>query len=146
MPVAGGAAVVVTSASAPRDRRCWCAVAAAPRFQTPDYARDLLRTPIAAAAAWPSRWRPVPGEVVVVSIYDCYTITVLMTLEDAGFCARVRSALNLGHDLATAAACNPRRPALFRPDRHGREACHVIDARESCAAPAQPVRDYSAPW
>jgi acetyl-CoA acetyltransferase len=28
------------------------------------------------------------SDVDVASIYDCYTITVLMTLEDAGFCGK----------------------------------------------------------
>ena len=28
------------------------------------------------------------SDVDVASIYDCYTITVLMSLEDAGFCAK----------------------------------------------------------
>ncbi len=36
-----------------------------------------------------SRWPGSrPDEVDMVSVYDCYTITVLMTLEDAGFCAQ----------------------------------------------------------
>jgi acetyl-CoA acetyltransferase len=29
-----------------------------------------------------------PNDVDAVQIYDCYTITVLLTLEDAGFCAK----------------------------------------------------------
>jgi acetyl-CoA acetyltransferase len=29
-----------------------------------------------------------PGDVDLVSVYDCYTITVLVTLEDAGFCRK----------------------------------------------------------
>ena len=58
-------------------------------FKTPTYADDLLRTPIARAAdkafvmAGLSR-----SDVDAASIYDCYTITVLMSLEDAGFCAK----------------------------------------------------------
>jgi acetyl-CoA C-acetyltransferase len=48
-----------------------------------------MTTPIARAAdrafamAGLSR-----GDVDVASIYDCYTITVLMSLEDAGFCPK----------------------------------------------------------
>ena len=29
-----------------------------------------------------------PADVDIASVYDCYTITVLMTLEDAGFCPK----------------------------------------------------------
>ncbi len=29
-----------------------------------------------------------PADIDVAAIYDCYTITVLMTLEDAGFCPK----------------------------------------------------------
>jgi acetyl-CoA C-acetyltransferase len=29
-----------------------------------------------------------PSEIDMASLYDCYTITVLMTLEDAGFCGK----------------------------------------------------------
>ena len=36
-----------------------------------------------------SRWRALQrSDVDIASIYDCYTITVLMTLEDAGFCGK----------------------------------------------------------
>lgn len=58
-------------------------------FKTPTYADDLLHTPIARAAdkafAMAGLGR---SDVDVASIYDCYTITVLMSLEDAGFCAK----------------------------------------------------------
>lgn len=58
-------------------------------FKTPTYAEDLLSTPIARAA---ERAFAMAGlsrsDVDVASIYDCYTITVLMSLEDAGFCAK----------------------------------------------------------
>jgi acetyl-CoA C-acetyltransferase len=32
------------------------------------------------------------ADIDVASIYDCYTITVLMTLEDAGFCEKGKGA------------------------------------------------------
>lgn len=58
-------------------------------FKTPTYAEDLLFTPIARAA---DRAFAMAGldrsDVDIASIYDCYTITVLMSLEDAGFCAK----------------------------------------------------------
>jgi acetyl-CoA C-acetyltransferase len=58
-------------------------------FKTPTYAEDLLCTPIARAA---DRAFAMAGlgrsDVDMASIYDCYTITVLMSLEDAGFCAK----------------------------------------------------------
>jgi acetyl-CoA acetyltransferase len=40
------------------------------------------------------------SDVDVASIYDCYTITVLMSLEDAGFCAKGEGMLWVtDHDL-----------------------------------------------
>ena len=58
-------------------------------FKTPTYAENLLVTPLARAAdrafAMAGRDR---AEVDVASLYDCYTITVLMSLENAGFCPR----------------------------------------------------------
>jgi len=58
-------------------------------FKTPTYAEDLTHTPIARAA---DRAFAMAGlgrsDVDVASIYDCYTITVLMSLEDAGFCGK----------------------------------------------------------
>ena len=52
-------------------------------------------------------------EVDLISVYDCYTITVLMTIEDAGFCPRgegqpfVRE-----HDLSVQAAISPATPTV----------------------------------
>jgi acetyl-CoA acetyltransferase len=58
-------------------------------FKTPTYADDLLRTPIARAADKAFAMSGLSrSDVDVASIYDCYTITVLMSLEDAGFCAK----------------------------------------------------------
>jgi acetyl-CoA acetyltransferase len=58
-------------------------------YKTPTYAADLLQTPMRAAAARAFAMAGLaPADVDMVSLYDCYTITVLMTLEDAGFCPK----------------------------------------------------------
>jgi len=58
-------------------------------FKTPTYAPDLLRSPISAAAGRAFAMAGIDrGSVDMASIYDCYTITVLMSLEDAGFCEK----------------------------------------------------------
>jgi acetyl-CoA C-acetyltransferase len=70
-------------------------------FKTPTYADDLLNTPIARAADKAFAMAGLSRtDVDVASIYDCYTITVLMSLEDAGFCAKgTGMSWVVGHDL-----------------------------------------------
>jgi acetyl-CoA acetyltransferase len=50
---------------------------------------DLTRTGIVESAgrAFASA-RVTPADIDLLSVYDCYTITVILTLEDAGFCAK----------------------------------------------------------
>jgi acetyl-CoA acetyltransferase len=93
MRVHGGAGVLIANADIARrsrNRPVWIkGFGERIAFKTPTYAEDVLRTPIARAAdkafamAGLSR-----SDVDVASIYDCYTITVLMSLEDVGFCAK----------------------------------------------------------
>ncbi|MCR4400150.1 MAG: thiolase family protein, partial [Syntrophomonadaceae bacterium] len=50
---------------------------------------EITVTPIAVSAAAAYRMAGVgPRDIDFLSVYDCYTITVLLTLEDAGFCAK----------------------------------------------------------
>ncbi len=91
MPVMGGAAVVVTNtdlARRSRNRPVWVkGFGERVPYKTPTYARELLQTPmIKAAASAFSMAGLAPADMDVVSIYDCYTITALLSLEDAGFC------------------------------------------------------------
>lgn len=92
MPCTGGAAVVVTSAE--RARRTPHRPVVVAGFgerlthKTPTYAPDMPHTPVAAAAASAFSMAGVaPAEVDMVELYDCYTITALLTIEDSGFCA-----------------------------------------------------------
>ena len=93
MRVQGGAAVLLTNADlASKARNRPVRVTGFGEhlaFKTPTYAEDLVRTPIARAA---DRAFAMAGleraDVDMASLYDCYTITVLMTLEDAGFCPK----------------------------------------------------------
>jgi len=93
MRVQGGAGVLIANADVARRARhrpVWIkGFGEHISFKTPTYAADLMTTPVARAAerafAMAGRAR---GDVDVASIYDCYTITVLMSLEDAGFCPK----------------------------------------------------------
>jgi acetyl-CoA acetyltransferase len=105
MPCFGGGAVVVTSRE--RARR----TAHRPVFvrgfgehlthKSVTYAPDLLETPIRAAADRAFAMAGVArSNIDLASIYDCYTITVLLTIEDAGFCPKGSGAAFIeSHDL-----------------------------------------------
>jgi acetyl-CoA acetyltransferase len=93
MPVAGGAAVIVTRADVARRCRhrpvqvigCGEHV----QSKSPTYAADMLATPIGPASRKAFAMAGLkPADMHMAQIYDCYTITVLLTLEDAGFCAK----------------------------------------------------------
>ena len=93
MPCSGGNAVVIASQDAARrtkNRPVWVkGFGERVTFKTPTYAADLLRSPIAAAADRAFAMAGIDrASVDMASIYDCYTITVLMSLEDAGFCQK----------------------------------------------------------
>jgi acetyl-CoA acetyltransferase len=93
MPVTGGAAVVLTTEERARvsGHRPVHVVGFGEHLthKTPTYAPDLVRTPIAAAARTAFAMAGLtPADVDVVQLYDCYTITVLLSIEDAGFCGK----------------------------------------------------------
>uniref|UniRef100_A0A5Q5BDH6 Thiolase C-terminal domain-containing protein n=2 Tax=unclassified Mycobacterium TaxID=2642494 RepID=A0A5Q5BDH6_MYCSS len=105
MPCVGGAAVVVASADIARRakrRPVWIkGFGEHVPFKTPTYARDLLQTPITKAADTAFAMTGLGrADMDMVSIYDCYTITVLLSLEDAGFCEKGKGmAFVSDHDL-----------------------------------------------
>jgi acetyl-CoA acetyltransferase len=93
MPCVGGAAVVVANADVAkraRNRPVWIkGFGEHVPFKTPTYAQDLLDTPIRKAADTAFGMTNLRrADMDMVSIYDCYTITVLLSLEDAGFCEK----------------------------------------------------------
>ena len=93
MPCVGGAAVIVANADVARrgrNRPVWIkGFGEHVPFKTPTYAKDLLHTPIAEAADTAFAMTDLSRDQMdMVSIYDCYTITVLLSLEDAGFCEK----------------------------------------------------------
>jgi acetyl-CoA acetyltransferase len=108
MPVAGGGAVVLASKAVAS--RCRHRPAFVTGFgehltiKTPTYAADMCRTPVgpASARAFGMAGKK-PADVDAAEIYDCYTITVLLTLEDAGFCGKGEGmAFIREHDLSCA--------------------------------------------
>jgi acetyl-CoA acetyltransferase len=89
----GGAGVVIANAdlaARTRHRPVWIkGFGERVSYKTPTYAEDLLRSPIADAAERAFRSAGLSrSDVDMASVYDCYTITVVMSLEDAGFCAK----------------------------------------------------------
>jgi acetyl-CoA acetyltransferase len=93
MPCFGGGALVVTTPErAARARHRPVYVAGFGEHLTHKsitYAPDLLDNPIRVAAERAFRMAGVAHrDVDVVQPYDCFTITVLVTLENAGFCGK----------------------------------------------------------
>jgi acetyl-CoA acetyltransferase len=85
MPVMGGAAVLVTNADLARrsrNRPVWVkGFGERVPYKTPTYAEDLLQTPMIKAAESAFGMAGLtPSDMDMVSIYDCYTITALISL------------------------------------------------------------------
>lgn len=93
MPAAGAAALLVTSADRVADAKqppAWLlgageSVTHSSFAQAPNL--DSTGIGIAARAAM-AQAGVAPADIGLASLYDCYTIMVLLTLEEAGFCPR----------------------------------------------------------
>jgi acetyl-CoA C-acetyltransferase len=93
MPCYGGAAVVLTTRErAARTRHRPVFVTGFGEHlshKTPTYTHDMLRTPVEAAAESAFSMAGIGRDAVdMVQLYDCYTITALLTIEDSGFCGK----------------------------------------------------------
>jgi acetyl-CoA acetyltransferase len=105
MPAAGAAAVLVTAADRVPDARrppAWLlgageSVTHSSFAQAPGL--DATGIGIAARSAF-AQAGIKPADIGLASLYDCYTIMVLLTLEEAGFCQRGEAgAFVEAHDL-----------------------------------------------
>ena len=108
MPAAGAAALLVTAADRAADAAqppAWIlgageSVTHSSFAQAP--ALDATGVGIAARAAM-GQAGVTPADIGLASLYDCYTIMVLLTLEEAGFCPRGEAgAFVESHDLTFA--------------------------------------------
>ena len=94
MPCAGAAAVVVTSARRAKKAKYAATILGVGEHTTHrsiTYAPSLTHSPITAAADLAFKMAGIRRkDIDVASIYDCYTITVLISLEDAGFAKKGR--------------------------------------------------------
>ncbi|MEZ5223730.1 MAG: thiolase family protein [Ilumatobacteraceae bacterium] len=152
MSAFGGAAVVVARAGLDRtaDHREVKVTGFGERleFKTPTYAPDMLKTPMfdASRSAFAMAGHN-PADMDMVSVYDCYTITVLTTLEDAGFCGRGEGTQFVdAHDLTFAGdfPCNTHGGQLsFGQAGIAGGMSHVIDAASQIQgrSGARQVRD-----
>jgi len=91
MPCMGGSAILITNAELARrgrNRPVWVrGFGERVPYKSPVYAENPLQTPMVTVANTAFGMAGVgPTDMDMVSIYDCYTITALLTLEDAGFC------------------------------------------------------------
>jgi acetyl-CoA acetyltransferase len=115
MSMFGGAAVVVAGADLARKLRrrpVWIkGFGEHLAFKTPTYAADMVRSPMTQAARAAFDMAGIARtDIDMVSIYDCYTITVLTSIEDAGFCEKGKGMeFVANHDLTFSGdfPCNP---------------------------------------
>ncbi|MBS0324818.1 MAG: thiolase family protein [Proteobacteria bacterium] len=93
MPIAGGAAFIVSRRDIRRSNGNRPALIRGfgehIQSKSPTYADDMLHTPIGPASKKAFEMSGFkPSDMHMAQIYDCYTITVLLSLEDAGFCPK----------------------------------------------------------
>ena len=93
MPMAGGAAVIVANKNVAKrcKHRAAKIVGYGERleYKSPTYSKDMTVTPIEVAAQNAFGMAGLScKDIDAAQIYDCYTITVLLSLEGAGFCAK----------------------------------------------------------
>ena len=93
MPTGGGAALLVTTAERARTLGKPSALLLGAgenvTHKSITYAPDLCHSAVAESARSAFEMAGVtPDQIDLASLYDCYTITVLLTLEDAGFCEK----------------------------------------------------------
>ena len=93
MPCTGGGAFVVASAERAADARHRAVNIVGfgehLTHKTHSYMPDLTRSPVGPAAARAFAMAGMrPADADVVELYDCYTITVLLSIEDSGFCGK----------------------------------------------------------
>jgi acetyl-CoA C-acetyltransferase len=93
MPAVGGAAFIVARQDIERSNAHRPALVRGfgehIQCKSPSYADDMLVTPIGPASRLAfSMAGLAPKDMNLAEVYDCYTITVLLTLEDAGFCEK----------------------------------------------------------
>ena len=92
-PVSGGAAVIVASPEVAKRAKhppVWLLGAGeCANHSTITYAPSIVESPIKPAAETAFKMAGLaPKDMHFVCPYDCYTITVIVTLEDAGFCKK----------------------------------------------------------
>jgi acetyl-CoA acetyltransferase len=95
MPAVGGAAFIVARKDIARSNANRPAIVRGfgehIQCKSPSYADDMLVTPIGPASKRAFAMAGLaPRDMHMAEVYDCYTITVLLTLEDAGFCEKGR--------------------------------------------------------
>ena len=93
MPVSGGGAIIVASEEvAKRTRHRPVRITGFGEhltMKTPTFADDLCHSPVGPASTRAFEMAEIQRtDIDACEIYDCYTITVLLTLEDAGFCGK----------------------------------------------------------
>jgi acetyl-CoA acetyltransferase len=108
MPAVGGAAFIVARKDLARSGGGRAAVVRGfgefIQCKSPSYADDMLQTPIGPASRRAFSMAGLkPADMDMAEVYDCYTITVMLTLEDAGFCEKGQGARFIrDHDLTFA--------------------------------------------
>ena len=93
MPVAGGGAVIVASRESARrcrHRRVWIKGCGEHlTHKTLTYAPNIGQTPVGPAASEAFDMAGLEhADIDACQIYDCYSITVLTSIEDSGFCPK----------------------------------------------------------
>jgi acetyl-CoA C-acetyltransferase len=123
----GGAMIVARRRSRSRSSARWSSCSAAPRPpRTRAAARsrpDLFRRRFNPARR-PSRRRVKPSDIKYASIYDSFTITVLMQLEDLGFCRQGQGR---------------RLRRRRQPDQRASASCRSTPMAAACAATTRPT-------